>query len=148
VTGRIYQSGLHFVRTQAERDDPLLAWCRPDRAFFAAGACHILAWAFLNAHRGSGFRAWHIRPTSGHPGQHVFVSDGRWALDAGGWTPESVLLDVTSADYRVVYPGWACAVTGIGDMRPWCTANRHRLPEQFPRLPWRRAHRYLRELGA
>jgi hypothetical protein len=33
-----------YRRTQAERDDQLLSWQRGDRAFFAAGACHILAW--------------------------------------------------------------------------------------------------------
>jgi len=33
-----------YRRTQAEREDQLLSWQRGDRAFFAAGACHILAW--------------------------------------------------------------------------------------------------------
>lgn len=32
-----------FRRTDAERADQLLSWQRDDQAFFAAGACHILA---------------------------------------------------------------------------------------------------------
>ncbi|MFE2612861.1 hypothetical protein ACFXA2_04510 [Micromonospora chalcea] len=33
-----------FRRTPQERADQRLAWERADQPFFAAGACHILAW--------------------------------------------------------------------------------------------------------
>ncbi|MBE1611454.1 hypothetical protein [Actinopolymorpha pittospori] len=32
-----------YRRTPAQRADQRLAWERPDEAFFASGACHILA---------------------------------------------------------------------------------------------------------
>jgi hypothetical protein len=39
-----------YRRTQAQRDDQSVSWHRTDRAFFAAGACHILAWTCRELH--------------------------------------------------------------------------------------------------
>lgn len=33
-----------YRRTQVQRDDQRSSWIRDDQAFFAAGACHVLAW--------------------------------------------------------------------------------------------------------
>jgi hypothetical protein len=145
--GSLYESGVRFARTQAERDSPELAWRMPDRRFFAAGACHILASAFLRQHP-EGFWAIFLRPLGEFPGQHVFVTDGYWALDAGGWTSVPELLAVTSSQYGDAYPGWDCRLELIDvDLREFCVVNGHRLPEQFAHSPWRRANRYLRLLG-
>lgn len=39
-----------YRRTDLERRDQQVSWERPDKAFFAAGACHVLAWACLEVH--------------------------------------------------------------------------------------------------
>ncbi|HEX3588635.1 MAG TPA: hypothetical protein VHV74_03310 [Pseudonocardiaceae bacterium] len=50
----MYQPPSAVARTPLERADQLASWQRPDQAFFAAGACHILAFAFLEAFPGLG----------------------------------------------------------------------------------------------
>jgi hypothetical protein len=42
--------------------------------FFAAGACHMLAYAFLEQYRHSGFEAKWIRPAPGTVGETDFAS--------------------------------------------------------------------------
>jgi hypothetical protein len=42
-------------RTMGAKRDPVKQWSLPDRVFFAAGACHMLAYAFLDCYRDSGF---------------------------------------------------------------------------------------------
>jgi hypothetical protein len=41
-----YKTSLLFDRTLRKRKDPFLSWQREDRAFFASGACHVLATLF------------------------------------------------------------------------------------------------------
>jgi hypothetical protein len=86
---------LHYKRTEAERTDQLLAWRRNDKAFFAAGACHILAWAILETYPELGFAPIGLRRVGQAHVGHVYVTDGSWAFDHDGWTAESVLLDTT-----------------------------------------------------
>jgi hypothetical protein len=138
----MYRSTLRFRRSVAERNDPMLAWARDDVSFFAAGACHILAWAFTATR--PGFAVIHLRPLGGHPGHHVYASDGMWAFDHCGWTPEAELLAVTSADYRRAFPGWRCERIPVrDDIETFCRNNNHRLPAQFPYPPWQRAHAFI-----
>ena len=51
----MYRSSAQFRRTPAERADQMLSWNRDDVRFFAAGACHILAFAFLEVYPKAGF---------------------------------------------------------------------------------------------
>src|SRR5436305_2051689 len=46
-------------------------WALPGRVFFACGACHILAYAFLQRWGGPGMQAVWIKPAPGHIGNHV-----------------------------------------------------------------------------
>ena len=39
------------------KNDPVRRWHRPDRHFFANGACQVLAYAFLERYPDMGFRA-------------------------------------------------------------------------------------------
>jgi hypothetical protein len=41
------EAAITYRRTPQQRADVSLSWARPDRAFFAAGAGHILAYRFL-----------------------------------------------------------------------------------------------------
>src|ERR1044072_3763268 len=101
-----YQPSLLFDRTPEERKDPFLSWRRTDQAFFAAGACHILAELFRQLHQDEGFEIIYLKPLAGLPGNHVYVSNSTWAFDHNGWTREAELLVATKAAYQRRYPGW------------------------------------------
>jgi hypothetical protein len=137
-----------FDRTPEERRDPFLSWQRDDQAFFAAGACHILAELFTQLHQHEGFKMIYIKPGKGHAGNHMYASDGTWAFDHNGWTKENVLLTETETAYKMKYPGWNYARVviepGIDSLEKFCKANNHRLPWQFAHLPWERACNYIK----
>ena len=74
------------------KSNPVKRWNLPERAFFACGACHILAYAFLDAYPDSGFHAVWIRPEAGFTGNHVFVRNGEIASDFHGYRCEQALV--------------------------------------------------------
>src|SRR5262249_51250149 len=41
---------MYKLRTKCAKRDPIKRWALPDRVFFACGACHILAYAFLRTY--------------------------------------------------------------------------------------------------
>ena len=63
------------------KDDPIRRWHRPDRHFFANGACQVLAFAFLERYPELGFHARWIKPAAGFTGNHIYVTDGIKAFD-------------------------------------------------------------------
>ncbi|SOE13827.1 hypothetical protein SAMN06272775_4800 [Streptomyces sp. 2323.1] len=137
----MYRPSARFKRTAEERRDQLLSWEREDVAFFAAGACHILAYAFMETYPEAGFHAVGLWSRGARDPGHVYVTDGTWAFDHDGWTPEPELLSVTrattpDADFR----------TGPvhGDLDAFCTRHHHRPRGLFAFDPWERALRYLR----
>lgn len=143
----MYKPSLLFDRTPEEKKDPFLFWQREDQPFFAAGACHILADLFAQMHKDENFKMIYIKPRKGLPGNHVYASDGTWAFDHNGWTKESELLQVTKKAYDDSYPGWEYDRHVIeptnSSLEEFCKTNAHRLPWQFARLPWERAHSYI-----
>jgi hypothetical protein len=88
------------------KDDPVRRWHRPDRQFFANGACQVLAYAFLEKYPCLGFRARWIKPAAGYSGNHIFVTDGRNAFDYHGLTTEQRLLSLIFRRARRLFPGW------------------------------------------
>jgi hypothetical protein len=40
---------MYILANGSVKQDPVRRWSLPDRVFFACGACHILAYAFLKA---------------------------------------------------------------------------------------------------
>jgi hypothetical protein len=70
-----------FVSKTNAKADLVRRWHRPDRQFFANGACHVLAYAFLERYPKLGFHARWIKPAGGFTGNHIFVSDGTTAFD-------------------------------------------------------------------
>jgi len=143
----MYKPSLHFERTPEQRRNPFLSWEREDEAFFASGACHILAELFTQLHQHEGFKMIYLKPGKGYPGNHVYASDGTWAFDHNGWTKETELLAETEAAYREKYPGWnykrIVIEPGIDALETFCKENNHRLPWQFAYLPWKRAYEYI-----
>lgn len=65
----MYRSSAQFRCTPAERADQMLSWNRDDVRFFAAGACHILAFAFLEVYPKAGFG------TVNHRDRHCYAFD-------------------------------------------------------------------------
>lgn len=88
------------------KKDPVRQWSLPDRIFFACGACHILAHAFLERFPEAGFRPIWIRPLSGFTGNHVLVTNGDLAFDYHGYSRYAQLLEHYARRARHHFPGW------------------------------------------
>jgi hypothetical protein len=96
---------MFFPKTNV-KDDSVRRWHRPDRHFFANGACQVLAYAFLERYPDLGFHARWIKPRVGHIGNHIFVTDGTCAFDYHGLTTEERLLSLGFRRARRFFPGW------------------------------------------
>jgi hypothetical protein len=127
-----------FRRTDEERADQLLSWQRDDQPFFAAGACHILAWAFMRTRPDTGYEIHALRRPGEAHAHHVYVSDGLWAFDHCGWTLASELRQAYEAELIIIR----------SDLETFCAQHSHRLPEQFAYLPWQRAHDFIARFAA
>ncbi|HYH75144.1 MAG TPA: hypothetical protein VD735_04250 [Candidatus Saccharimonadales bacterium] len=145
----MYEPGFIYQRTPEESRDMFLAWDRSDKAFFAAGACHILAHTFLSLHYEEDYQLIYIKPKNDeHTGNHLYASNGIWAFDFNGWTLEEELLEVTEAAYKQAWPDWDYERIVIAEGLPaYIAGGQHNLrpPEYFPELPWRRAYAYLQQ---
>jgi len=95
------------------KNDPVRRWYRPDRHFFANGACQVLAFAFLDRHPDLGFRARWIKPAPGFTGNHIYVTDGINAFDYHGLTTEQRLLAFGFKRGRRFFPGWDATVIDL-----------------------------------
>ena len=69
---------MYRVRTPGySKRNPAMRWTLPDRVFFACGACHILAHAFLQRHGRDIDQVLWIRPAQGHTGNHIVIARGQ-----------------------------------------------------------------------
>ena len=85
------------------KNDPLRRWHRPDRHFFANGACQVLAFAFLERYPDFGFHVRWIKPAAGFSGNHIYVTDGINAFDYHGLVTEQRLLGSASSEAAVSF---------------------------------------------
>jgi hypothetical protein len=95
------------------KNDPVRRWHRPDRHFFANGACQILAFAFLERYPDLGFHARWIKPAAGFTGNHIYVTDGVHAFDYHGLTTEQRLLAFGSKRGRRFFPAWDATLVDL-----------------------------------
>lgn len=131
------------------KEDPVRRWNLPDRVFFAAGACHILAYAFLERFPLAAFGPIWVRPRNGFTGNHVFVTDGYLAFDYHGYVPSGQLLDHFTKRARRIFPGWAAdlvpvTVSLVNREEARTIGMDIREPTQFLHDALPRAHRYLK----
>ena len=105
--------GFMFFPKVNVKDDPVRRWDRPDRHFFANGACQVLAFAFLERYPDLYFRARWIKPAAGFPGNHIYVTDGANAFDYHGLTTEQRLLAFDFKRARRFFPGWDAALVDV-----------------------------------
>ncbi|MFI6167094.1 hypothetical protein ACIBCN_09915 [Nocardia sp. NPDC051052] len=141
--GGVYVPCATFRRTPLERFDQELAWHRDDQWFFAAGACHILAYAFLATYSDR-FAVKGLWPSTEPDPSHVYVSDGKWAFDHCGWTLEHELLTVS----RAAEPA-ACyeARQIIWQIDELCARHWHRTRAEYLHDPWPRACAYIAQFS-
>jgi hypothetical protein len=99
---------MYRLRTKGGKRDPAIQWGLPDRVFFACGACHILAYAFLKRYAGRGFAPLWIRPAAGYTGNHILVTRGRLAFDYHGYSDLAKLLAHMQRRAERWWPGWHC----------------------------------------
>ncbi len=83
-----------------------MRWALPDRVFFACGACHILAYAFLQRWGRPEMHAVWIKPIAGYIGTHVFIDGGNWVFDYHGYSTKSCFLDHIWRGACRRWPGW------------------------------------------
>src|SRR4051812_29927949 len=102
-----------YVVGDGVKQDPVRRWSLPDRVFFACGACHILAYAFLKAYPGSGFAPLWIKPSEGFTGNHIVVVRDDLAFDYHGFSGWSHLLGHMEAKANRWWPGWSGALISI-----------------------------------
>ncbi|GAA4223831.1 hypothetical protein GCM10022254_01910 [Actinomadura meridiana] len=132
----MYHPSTQYKRTPEERRDQHLSWNRPDKAFFAAGACHILAYAFLETYPDAGFHPVGLWPRGARDPAHIYVTNNTWAFDHDGWTPHPELLAAT--------PNSEFTPAQIHiNLETFCTRHNHRPRHLFAYDPWPRALHYL-----
>ena len=97
---------VYIRRTPGSKHDQVKRWGLPNRVFFAAGACHILAYAFLERFPCCSARAFWIKPLDSSPTNHIVVLRGNCAFDYHGYTKRDVLM--AHFRYRAcrIWPEW------------------------------------------
>lgn len=90
-----------------------MRWALPDRVFFACGACHILAYAFMERYGEKGTKALWIKPAEGYTGNHIFAVSGERAFDYHGFSDRERLLVHYWKRAQQTYPGWDATVVEL-----------------------------------
>jgi hypothetical protein len=136
------------------KNDPVRRWHRPDRHFFANGACQVLAFAFLERYPDMGFHARWIKPAAGLTGNHIYVTDGINAFDYHDLTTEQRLLAFGFKRGRRFFPGWAATLVDLpADVLVSEQGSRQieglwlREPKQFLHDALPRARNFLERFG-
>jgi hypothetical protein len=104
---------MYRLRTKGGKRDPVKQWGLPDRVFFACGACHVLAYAFLKAYPVCGFAPIWIRPAEGHPGNHIVVLRDRLAFDYHSYSDWTRLFAHMKRKANRWWPGWDATLVAL-----------------------------------
>lgn len=105
---------MYRIRTpHYSKRDPEMRWSLPDRVFFACGACHILAYAFLEAHGAAERTVWWLKPHEGFTGHHVVVEGSGWIFDYHGYSRPEPYWSHTWRRARRWWPGWDASLVHL-----------------------------------
>ncbi|WP_119165876.1 hypothetical protein [Algihabitans albus] len=88
-------------------------WALPDRVFFACGACHILAYAFLERYGRPDMRALWFKPAAGYTGNHIVVTTERWVFDYHGFSNRESYFAHVFKRARQKWPGWSATLVEL-----------------------------------
>ncbi len=138
------------------KKDPEKRWALPDRVFFACGACHILAYAFLQRFPNRDYRPFWIKPAQGFTGNHIIVTNDKGrAFDYHGWSRFDHLMAHMEKKANRWWPGWNATLIELPPDVLICEAKSRtyeglwlREPKQFLRDAMPRAERYLERFTA
>lgn len=97
---------MYRLRDSAIKSDPERRWGLPDRVFFACGACHILAYAFLDRYGTETTTALWLKPAAGYTGNLIVVAGGGWVFDYHGYSERRCFLAHTPRKANRWWPGW------------------------------------------
>jgi hypothetical protein len=97
----------------AIKNDPVRRWALSDRIFFASGACHILAWAFLDRYPDAGFRPIWIKPARGYSGNHILAVSGSTSFDYRGYRDWQRIQEHTRRKAGQYWPGWSATLVEL-----------------------------------
>ncbi|WP_299693050.1 hypothetical protein [uncultured Tateyamaria sp.] len=135
-----------FQPKPGTKADPARRWALSDRAFFAHGACHILAGVCLHDWQHGGLWAERIIPNGPNPRNHIYVTDGTLCLDYRGTTSRDRLLAWNATRMTQRIPGWRGTVALVRfdllDTRA-LNARKMRGPDQYLHDPIARARAFL-----
>jgi hypothetical protein len=140
-----------IFRSIKAKADPVLSWNRPERPFFAAGACHVLCAAFLKLHPSEGYHTLIIRPEPGFRGGHIVVSNGKVVFDYHGYSDKDAFLRRYRTKMGRFFPNWGCTLHRADESpvsAEFCEQNKLRKPDQFLHDPFPRAMDYVHRLEA
>jgi hypothetical protein len=128
-----------FRRSPIERTDQRVSWERDDQAFFAAGACHILAWACRDAYAEQPISLAALRAPDRPHVFHTYAVWQGWAFDHAGWNPERALVEVNER-----FEGRPLERVEVTlEMPAFCEREYHQMPEHYWRDPRPRADEYV-----
>ncbi len=147
---------MYRVRTpNYSKRDMAMRWALPDRVFFACGACHILAYAFIERFDDRRTKALWIRPEAGFTGNHIFVAFGNRAFDYHGFSDRERLVEHYWKRARHLYPGWDGTLQElppdvlVSEQKSRCYDGLWlREPKQFAQDALSRARGYLERYAA
>ena len=138
-----------------KKHDPHLRWELPDRVFFACGACHILAYAFLQQHQDKSLRAIWLKPDAGFTGNHVYVAGTDWIFDYHGYSEPNRFHEHTRRKARRWWLGWEATLIELPQNVLVSEAASKTYdglwlcePQQFPHDALPRAHANVRRFLA
>ena len=141
-------------RTPGAKRDPIRQWALPDKVFFAAGACHILAYAFLDRYPQGGFEPFWIRPIAGHTGNHIILMRKDQVFDYHGFSEWPRYWAHTIRRARQWWPGWSADLVNISKealVSRHCASDYRGLwmkePQEFLFDPLVRAQLYLQKFA-
>ena len=128
-----------YRRTPLERASQQVSWGRTDQAFFAAGACHVLAWTCRATYADQAIGLCGMRFEGEPHAFHVYARWEDWAFDHSGWHLEQDLLAANRA-----YEDRVIEQVPVGpDLATFCEQHNSRMPHQYWRDPVPRARLYL-----
>jgi hypothetical protein len=138
-------------RTSAEKADLEKSWLRSDEDFFGAGACHVLAHAFLAMYPNAGYRPLMVVPAKEQRGRHVIVASCRHVFDFNGYTARALYFTELERLHRERDATWSAELVELHvDPAGWvfCRKYGHRHPSQFFRDPLARAREFVQRAGS
>jgi len=95
-----------YIVAKEFKTDPTKRWNLPDRVFFACGACHILAYAFMQKFPKSGFQPIWIKPAKGFTGNHIVAVKEDIAFDYHGYSSWQKLTRHIEEKANRWWPSW------------------------------------------